>query len=490
MSIPHLTSRLAVLAILTFAGLICIAYNLYLLTNTDITFGSRFSYFALGVVMIVLGPYIYQLQKITSPDQQSLPRISTIDDPNVVPQLNSEQLYILQQLFQNDYRIRIRSLAGGFSNFGVFQVIREISEDRMIKPGVVVKFLSYRDIQKEKTVHQDGGVLKRYPLAFIPGEPIDNWPPDYKLGDTNRIGAISYKLTALRLDSKLQTLKSMYKDSSADDFTSYLTLLFERLDRWYAFRLPQSEGISLGGPEGLYERLYRRRTDILRGIIQLIGTSSLSTTSVLSVDELDRSATLQLPFLPDNWSENHFVNPNYWIKNVLVPNQAQYFRATSPLSPVHGDLHTGNVLIERGLDTNIWLIDFPNAHIGPSLQDFVTMEADIKFNLIDMNQCSIEEWFEFEHQLLVPLINRRSLTLTSPWSQDWKPKGELLKAWQLIGFLREWVVEHNLIGADIRAYYLALLHATLPTIYRATHTNAHKQYALTSSARICEYLTD
>jgi hypothetical protein len=155
---------------------------------------------------------------------------------------------------------------------------------------------------------------------------------------------------------------------------------------------------------------------------------------------------------------------------------------------VHGDLHTGNILVEQGRDTNVWLIDFPHAHVGPALIDLATLEADVKYNLVSEDHCSMEEWLRFEEKLLAPLEGSRRLAFLAPWNEGWKPENQhLCKAWEFIGFLRECAISSNLMGADVRAYYLALLHATLPVVYRQ-HTEFQKQCALVSSAWICEHL--
>ncbi|MCB0210667.1 MAG: phosphotransferase [Anaerolineae bacterium] len=418
-----------------------------------------------------------------NPTPIRLPRVCTTEDETILPPLNSDQLYIMQQLFRNNYRIRIKPLEGGFSNFGVFQVVHENSRGELINPGEAVKFLSYADIQKEKNVYQPTGVMRQYPLAYTPGQPIRNWPPDHQLNDSEQLGAVSYQLTMLEANSTLETLKNIYKQQdSFNEILPYLKTLFESLKQWYDIRIPGLEGPPLGGLNSVYNRLYRRRDDIQKGINFLLTMPNDAPNNSYT------SQKFKIAFLPESWRDKDFFNPIYWIDNVFFPGQAQCFKAISPCSPVHGDLHTGNILVEYGKDTHIWLIDFPNTHIGPSLQDFATMEADVKFHLIDMEKCSLEDWIKFEQYLLMPLENHRDFTLNWPWSQNWKPEGELLKAWLFIKFLRDWVRDHNLIDADVRAYYLALLHSTLPVIYRDKHTLSQKQCALISASWMCEHL--
>ncbi len=539
---------LLILAVSIAAGMAFIAYNIYLLYVVKYpaaALKTRFAYFGVGVVLILSGWYIYVLlgrveQLKTDQDepqtdylvqqqeleqlrtdqerlradymalqqekerlqsdisrlqrekeqqelsQSGFPKICDIENDNILPPLGSEEFDIMQHLFQNHYRICVKRIRGGYSNSGVYHVIPETTEGKLLKPGMVVKYLTFQDILKEKNAYQT--VLDRYPLPHTPGRPTGNWPPDDQLSDSRRIGAVSYELAMLNPDGQLQSLTDLYKQQPFEEFVTYLELLFKRLDRWYAWRQPKPGDSSLGGPDGIYERLYRKRDDIQDGISQLIRSSNASVPSSPSLDDLVTRQTIELPFLPEALESHEVHNPIYWIDHVFVQDEAECFKVVSPYSPVHGDLHTGNVLVEKGRDTHIWLIDFPNAHVGPALQDFATMEADVKFNLIDMEQCSLDDWLTFEQRLLLPLRSG-FYTLDWPWSQDWQPeREELLKAWLVIGFLRRWARERRLIGDDVCSYYLALLHDTLPFVYRQTRTKSQKQAALISSAWMCEYL--
>lgn len=488
-------------------GLLPIAYNIYIIISPRSGVGARFAYFALGLIVIVVGVVMAQLRRLQinytnllreyedkvsqtgSLRQNRLPKLCHLEDEMTVPPLSSEQLYILQRLFWGDYRIHVKSLDGGYSNFGVFQVIEETTENNIRQPGLAVKFLSFRDIEKERNVYQPGGILHDYPLGFTPGRPTRSWPSDHQLIDSDRLGAVSYQFATLDPDNRLHTLRRLYTQCSYQNLEPYVELLFRRLGDWYDLQFIKPEDASMGGAHGLYERIWRRRSDIQRGISSLLKSSGETDAASPSFDDLDELEEIELPFLPEPWRRTQFYNPIHWINHVLVPGQADCFKAICPYSPIHGDLHTGNILVEEGKETRIWLVDFPNARIGPSLQDFATMEADIKFNLINLNRCSVDEWLEFEQHLLAPL-STPVYALNWPWTQGWQPKGELLKAWEFIGFLRSWVRNNRLVGDDVRSYYLALLHNTLPVVYRdATQTEAQQQYALTSAAWMCEYLS-
>ncbi len=498
---PHLP----VLIISIVAGVTAIGCNTYLLLTRHP--GPKFSYFALGAIIIFTGWYISRLLvqidqlRMKREDFQSisfalereqgqlevweqrLPKISDMEDSNRLPPLTPEQLCIMQQLFRDNYQIHVKFLPGGFSNFGVFRIIQEQKEgDKLDESGSVIKYLDVKDIRDEIRVYEKGGLFDRHPLPFTPGRFTKSWPSGAELANApeTMLGAVCYHFATLEKGNHLQSLSEIYDELTFEEVAPYLQRLFdERLLVWYRHR-DHEDAKPFGGPKGEYERLYRNRERIQENISILLS---------MSHQELNCVDRIHFPFLPQPWSNHAYYNPIYWILNTLVPGKAECFRAECRYSPIHGDLHTGNILIEHGRDTHIWLIDFSRAHVGPALVDFATLEADVKFRLLDEGQCSLEDWLRMEEMLLTPLMQSRRLTLVAPWQGGWKPENEYLyKAWEFIGFLRDRIVSSRLMGIDVRAYYLALLHSTLPVVYRH-HTEFQKQCALTSAAWICEYLS-
>jgi hypothetical protein len=375
-------------------------------------------------------------------------------------------------------------MSGGFSSFGVLRIVQERKRgDELRSSGYVVKYLKIKDLRDEIRVHEKEGLLGRYPLRFTPGEFIDSWPASGELSNApdDKLGAVYYHLATLEKDSQLRTLTDIYCQSSFPEIEPYLVQLFdERLLPWYGRGHNEEQIKPLGGVTGEYGRLYRHRQRIQEYIGDLLGVPHQKLSSVDSID---------IPFLPKPWQERDYYNPISWILKVLAPGNAECFRADCRYSPVHGDLHSDNILIEEGQHTHIWLIDFPNAHVGPALVDFATLEANVKFRLLTEEHCNFEDWLTLEEQLLTPLRQSHRITLVAPWHGDWRPQNDhLWKAWEFVGFLRDRVVRYHLMGIDVRAYYLALLHATMPVVYRH-HTEFQKQCALTSAAWMCEYLS-
>jgi hypothetical protein len=487
-------SRLTFYVLLTIIALIPMGYNIYLLTSQQPGLGARFAYFGLGLFVFLAGHAIHRLQRQRQQLQAQIaaqlapglnhrppPQIVAMTDRDALPALTPDQLHIMQQLFKDDYRIRVDPLEGGKTNCGIFRIVQERKQgDELDESGYVVKYLEVNDIRKEIGAHQRGGILDRYPLRYTPGRFIDSWPAgdELSMASETRLGAVAYHLATLEGGSQLQTLTEVYNHCDFLEIEPYLITLFdERLSGWYRQNL-NDQGKPLGGLRGEYERLHRNRKRVQDGMRSLLDVSEKALTTAPSLD---------LSFLPEPWRAQQHSNPLYWILNVLGPGEADCFQAECRYSPIHGDLHTGNVLIERGRDTYVWLVDFPNAHIGPALVDFAMLEADLKFRLIDSGDCSLADWLAFEERLLAPLEQHRRFTLVSPWYGDWEPAGALLKAWQFIGFLRERIMKYHLMGADVRAYYLALLHATLPVVYR-DHSLFQRRCALTSAAWMCGHL--
>lgn len=421
------------------------------------------------------------VDKSSETQQQNLPKVRDLEADNTLPRLTPEQVYVLQRLFQNDYQIHVKLLEGGFNNSGVVRVVRESEQGKRLDNDFnSVKYLPVTDIRREIAVHGQGGILDHYPLPSA-AKIMSVWPSieELRYSSDHGLGAIYYYLGTFQERSQTQSLKWVFRQSPFSEIKACLQILFdEKLSPWYKQKLKEP-GKSLGGIDGEYERLYRNQRLIQEGIIELLSESH---------EQLDSSKDIQLTFLPDYWQQQEYCNPVYWIFNVLKPGQAECFKLNNHYSPIHGDLHTDNILIEQGESINIWLIDFPNAHIGPTVIDFATLEADIKFNLISDIDAALEERLIFEERLLAPLTEFQRFTLTAPWYENWQPENEVLyKAWQFIGFLRHQIIKSHLIF-DVREYYLALLNATLPIIYRH-HTTTQKQLALTSSAWMCKYLT-
>jgi hypothetical protein len=161
---------------------------------------------------------------------------------------------------------------------------------------------------------------------------------------------------------------------------------------------------------------------------------------------------------------------------------------------IHGDFHSGNILLETGAEKRVWLIDFPHVHIGPVIRDIACLEADIKFNLLP--SVLLRQNFHTLPVLETEVLgngSRPDLDLSKKTrpalpdeTEEWSR--EVDKMWQCLAFFRSFVRNVCLVSPEAHPYYLALLHATLPVLYYEDRTAWQKLYAFVSAARLCELL--
>lgn len=170
-----------------------------------------------------------------------------------------------------------------------------------------------------------------------------------------------------------------------------------------------------------------------------------------------------------------FKNPILW---ALPSGEFRPFEVLSRQCLCHGDLHSRNILVDTS--GHFWLIDFARAGDSHALRDFVELETDIKFNLLQV--ADLKALHQFERALLTPLT-----FLDSP-PQCYFADPRLDHAYQVIMALRH--IASTLLGlaGDMGEYYQALFIHTL-NIIRLRHISPEwKQYALLSAALIRERL--
>lgn len=144
----------------------------------------------------------------------------------------------------------------------------------------------------------------------------------------------------------------------------------------------------------------------------------------------------------------------------------------------HGDLHARNLLVDD--EGHFWLIDF--ARVGPShaVRDFVELESDIKFNLLQVSDLRL--LLPFEEALLDP----------QQFGPDPLPAAfgdpAIDKAYEVVVALRGLASELIRPPCDRRQYEQALLLHTL-NILRLRHiAPGKKEHALLAAALLCERL--
>jgi ActR/RegA family two-component response regulator len=274
--------------------------------------------------------------------------------------------------------------------------------------------------------------------------------PQYTL----RVGGIIYTLFGADLD-KVQDLSVFYAQREPSEIDQLLHSLFsDTCKLWYNNR----EHKGKQSIPALYKDMLHLSLEKLETVLE-------------KEPKLARyrpgAAAFEFPGI-----ERSFVNPLRWLE--------KNFDADLDFSITHGDMHSRNVLVDDL--GQAWLIDFARTGEGHILRDFIELESDIKFTLLD--EVDVVALCDFE------------LALVSPGCWDDAPhlgqrfdRPALNKAFAVVRGLRTLVSRfHPMI--DKKEYYHALLYQTLNIVRLSRIDPLKKQHALLAAALICERLQD
>jgi hypothetical protein len=352
---------------------------------------------------------------------------------------------------------------------------------------LVLKLDSAANIQEEKGRYAR---CVAHRLGQTPGEP---WVPPQRYGqiEGQDWGAIAYNLIGADEDDleRLQSFGEYYvTHNSSQQIEDALRYVFDALAPWWTTSMAGNELCAQWRRAtlyGEYDRLKRNRPQMETGLRQVGQVLQFETLQTTSADQK----------YVDLEDDTRLRNPLNWVKDVFEAEQLGEW-ATQGIfrrdSIVHGDMHSGNILIsqDRAGQIRAWVIDFPHIHVGPTVQDMARLEADIKFGLLaddTLRGLSLGDLRRFE-SILLPASDQPAPSLADlmPRSNE-QPDAQLAKARQAVCLLRKEACTY-MAGNDARPYYLALLHSTLPVLYYRDRTPRQKLYAFLSAALLCERL--
>ena len=389
-----------------------------------------------------------------------------------------EYLFIAQHLLNAmNYRyVQLDKLQGGYESSGVF-VVRGHNRmgqkfcDRVIKLGdfsdISAEQERYRQYVHGFLPHNSGRMVKSY--AFSSKE------------DGHTMGGVLYDFARLDKDSDVRNLQALYfsREISSKELAHLLHESFALLiENWYG----EGRGERVNQYRD-YPRLLKKLNDITLAVQQL--THPTATNQVRHQPTIHvRGIALRNPV--------HFVDSTFQ-KRKESSNEREFAHR----SIIHGDLHSRNILIEGAQERKlIWFIDFSNTQEGPTLWDFCSLEADIKFCLL-MKDKLASEWdkqtwgaiLEAEEQFS-PWVNATASFVPSEQELAFlESYPEVLKAWRCVAVIRE--IARQFIFKESppwSIYSLPLLHATLPIVYYQQCSTPQKEYALISSGWLCDSL--
>jgi hypothetical protein len=356
---------------------------------------------------------------------------------------------------------------------------------------LVLKFDSWENIQQEEERYKH---LVTGCLGLTPGEP--RIPPQRRRTIEDKDwGAITYNLIgASQAEAEqLGTFAEYYlSHDNPRDISNALNTVFDAISPWWTgqHRPPEDPDQWRNNTlYGEYDRLTRNQTQMRHGIAE-VGCK-------MQIEKLEKVTATQEYIALDQDGLPQLRNPLNWISEVFETKGLSGWMGEERNrldSIVHGDFHTGNILISenRHAELRAWLIDFPHTHIGPTIQDIARLEADVKFRLLtDDTLCrlGLGGLHDFEACLLPTPHGLPSWGHLAPagLSASLRRCAQLKKAEEAVCLLRQKAREFA-IGDDARHYYLALVHATMPVLYFGDRTAWQKLYAFISAAMLCEWL--
>jgi hypothetical protein len=291
--------------------------------------------------------------------------------------------------------------------------------------------------------------------------------------ETIHFAAVAYTLPKADLE-QVQTFEAFYRTNKSSQIRAALEHLFQiTLAPWHQRGRILEETKSLS-------QLYRQRLNLSREAVpqeelqrrmQALAREALSlgpTTMELLAHEL----ALRFP----NGDTVSYPNP--------IPHVYGEAEAVGSGPPVvcyitPGTLTGYNILVDQNGQT--WLTDFAEAGPAPLLWDFVSLEATIRFDLVE--SADLQALHEFEKRLVVPArLNERLDT------QDIDP--QFRKALGVIQEIRR--LAFSAAGADPTPYYEGLLFRAIsgvagyaPGIRYSPQELARPVHALLAAAMIC-----
>jgi DNA-binding response OmpR family regulator len=199
--------------------------------------------------------------------------------------------------------------------------------------------------------------------------------------ETTHFAANAYTLTGNDLES-VQTLFDLYRSGPEKTFNAVLSVLYqETLKAWHQdksvpFRAAIANGLytqrlRLAGKEGYFEERFR----------------AVETQSPrLGVNIERKEDGLAVHFKQQSFQ---YANPLPLLLNLIASEQTD-FLVTTP-----GTLSGENILTDG---QRAWLTDFAGAGLAPSLWNFVTLEAAIRFDWVETKE--VQRRLELEKCLI------------------------------------------------------------------------------------------
>ncbi|MCP5096222.1 MAG: response regulator [Chloroflexi bacterium] len=365
------------------------------------------------------------------------------------------ELYVLAEqvrdlfgkLFVDAKRVHISKLKPGLTGAAVIRV--RPTWDHGLGPAFVAK------IGREDKVRTEAERYETYVRRYLPPNTIAQIKD---VAYTRHVGALLYTFTENDM-IPLREFDEFYYEGSAQEISESLRNLFETTCRWwYDARERKIEDL-----QQLYYKAFRLERDKLVTRIQVVLPRFDPNAETFRFDHVPIEA----------------INPIAWL------NKYRHECVVPTYSCItHGDLTGRNIMVDQ--NGKCWLIDFYRTYDSHILRDFVILETDIKYRL--MQTPLLERFLRMEEGLLSTDDTGEEITISLNMSRDMR------KAASVVNLLRS--TAYELVAGGFRAkyqesrreYLISLLMTTL-NVVRLRHIDEERKFqAMLSAAMICAEL--
>ncbi len=361
---------------------------------------------------------------------------------------------LVEALFPRSDAVRLRAIQGGFSGAAVLEA-QSWGAGRQLQRSSVVKLGSSAKLQPE---------IDNY-AAYV-REYVGNTAQ--LLGSHERNGRVALRWTYAGLSGTgIRTLADVANAGEP---------LAPLIDRLFAHQ--NTLGLLIGTPQREpARRLYadyawsgRDWERITRAAADVLGTSEETPT---------------LPFEPQ--TPNPLPIVARWMGLDGGAGERLGITYDVPVTTVHGDLNSRNVLIDGSGD--VFVIDF--AHTGPGhlLRDFARLETELLLVLAQQDdEHTLNKRVELAETLMQAADGRPATTLRDVLQQ----RGQRGQRAEAVARLRHHAHDYSgpWLGGPAEPYLLALLYSTLDTLRYAQCTIPAKRAALRIAGRLCQHLDE
>ncbi len=356
------------------------------------------------------------------------------------------------RLFADAQSVRVRPLTPGWSGAGVLQ-IQPFYRDGGKGRDLLVKFGAIESIATEYANFQ------KHVQNFI-SEGRSSVVLHTRR--TVHLGGIIYSLLGAGGDQMKDFATFYHESTTAEIKKSLFQLITRTCENWYANRTSLQQ-LDLAA---IYQKVFGFQPGRLEAALN---------RALQTLDIERRPHVILFNALPEGRT---FTNP--------LPIADQTLACFSHLSISHGDLNPHNMLVDES--NRIWLIDFQSTGESHILRDIATLDAVVRFQILQTHEASLEERLAFEEILCSAESYTHLETLDQSFHSD---NPALRKAFDTVVYLRT-LARHTMSSsrrAEIHEYYIALMYIALNTLrFTETLSTLQRQHALLSASLLADRL--